>query len=252
MIFRVTAPVTSLAVSPAKDPKQTPEQTPEQNPLSRGLGFLAKVVGVSWVSLAGLSVFPLPVLAHHPLGGRLPASGFEGFLSGLAHPMIGPDHFLFVLAIGLLAVTQVRGLWLPVVFAIAGLGGTLLHLAELDLPLLELAIALSLVLAGWLLARRQAPGRWSLLGLGAIAGIFHGYAYGEAIVGAEASPLGGYLLGLALIQIGVAAAVYGLAKFGTARVLGSARVLDASETWLRYAGFTILGAGIAFLSGTLA
>ena len=34
----------------------------------------------------------------------------------------------------------------------------------------------------------------------AVAGLFHGYAYGEAIVGAETAPLAAYFLGFALIQ----------------------------------------------------
>ena len=34
----------------------------------------------------------------------------------------------------------------------------------------------------------------------AIAGLFHGYAFGEAIAGAERAPLGAYLLGLVVVQ----------------------------------------------------
>ncbi|VEP17320.1 hypothetical protein H1P_590012 [Hyella patelloides LEGE 07179] len=45
-----------------------------------------------------------PTLAHHPFDGRTPASFVEGFLSGLGHPIVGLDHFAFVIAVGLLAV----------------------------------------------------------------------------------------------------------------------------------------------------
>ncbi|NES66951.1 MAG: urease accessory protein UreJ, partial [Okeania sp. SIO2D1] len=38
----------------------------------------------------------------------------------------------------------------------------------------------------------------------AIAGIFHGYAYGEAIIGAEMTPLFAYLLGFTVVQLLIA------------------------------------------------
>ena len=57
------------------------------------------------VLLAGIGLFAITpaALAHHPLGGRLPANLLEGLMSGLAHPIIGIDHFVFVMAAGLLA-----------------------------------------------------------------------------------------------------------------------------------------------------
>ena len=44
----------------------------------------------------------------------------------------------------------------------------------------------------------------ALLGLFALAGLLHGYALGESIVGAEPAPLAAYLIGLAVIQSGIA------------------------------------------------
>ena len=37
-----------------------------------------------------------------------------------------------------------------------------------------------------------------------IAGLFHGYAFGESIFGAETSPLAAYLLGLVIVLLGIA------------------------------------------------
>src|SRR5438552_688041 len=37
-----------------------------------------------------------PAFAHHVMGGRTPATFMEGLLSGLAHPLIGPDHLAFL------------------------------------------------------------------------------------------------------------------------------------------------------------
>lgn len=210
---------------------------------------LSKAVLVGSSALLGLSFLPTilaaPALAHHPLGGHLPGNAIEGFFSGLAHPVLGPDHFLFVLAIGTLAATRSRGWLLPVVFVATSFVGSLLHLAEVNLPLLELMISGSLLLSGGLLARSQRAALGLMVGLGAIAGLFHGYAYAEAIFGAEMTPLTAYLAGLATVQLTVALGVRAAAR----------RFVEASEQpgqMLRYAGFTFFGAGIAFLAGVLA
>lgn len=187
-----------------------------------------------------------PALAHHAIGGRLPTNAWEGFLAGLAHPIIGPDHFLFVLAIALLALRLGAGLWLPVVFVLGGLAGSGFHLGSGDLPLLEVGIASSIVGVGLCLARVEPPKSVGMLILGAIAGLFHGYAFAEAIIGAQMAPLGAYLLGLTVIQLGVAATVYGGAK------AAMAHFAQDPSTVLRYAGFAFMGAGVAFLSGVLA
>ncbi|NJN31799.1 MAG: hypothetical protein HC824_16255, partial [Synechococcales cyanobacterium RM1_1_8] len=159
----------------------------------------------------------------------------------------GAGPFLFVLAIGLLALRVAVGLWLPVIFVLGGLGGAVLHWNAVSLSLgwVEIGVTGSLALAGFFLAQEAAPRSLMMLGLGAIAGLFHGYAFGEAIFGAEMTPLWSYLLGLTLVQLAVAAAVYGGAK-----VWGD-RVLKNPATVLRYAGFTFLGAGLALLSGVV-
>jgi urease accessory protein len=76
-------------------------------------------------------------------------------------------------------------------------------------------------------------------GLAAGAGVFHGYAYGASIVGAESTPLAAYLLGLALVQLVIALSVqsaYQIAARGT------------SHAMLRWAGFAICCVGLAYLS----
>ena len=211
--------------------------------LSNNFGSLFCTLGT--VVLAS-GLYAQPVLAHHPLGGRLPSNALEGLLSGLAHPILGPDHFLFILAIGLLALRVSVGLWLPLAFVLGGLAGSVFHVSSGDLLWVEIGVTGSLAIAGFFLARQAEPKNVWMLGLGAIAGLFHGYAYGEAIFGAEMTPLWSYLLGLTLVQFGVAATVYGIAKVSAARLATNATTL------LRYAGFALFGAGFAFLSGVIA
>ena len=140
--------------------------------------------------------------AHHAMGGATPTNFVQGFLSGIAHPVIGLDHFAFLMVAALLSFTlQGKARYLvPLAFVGATLGGTLFHVGAADLPFTEVMVALSALLGGMaVLLKRSAPALL-LGGLFAVIGVFHGYAYGESIVGAEQTPLLSYLAGFALIQ----------------------------------------------------
>lgn len=203
-----------------------------------------KQLGGLGVVAAGLLLAASPALAHHPSGGETPASAVAGFLAGLGHPVIGLDHLAFVIAAGLLAAVIGRGLSIPISFVLASLVGTGLHLMELTLPAPEFVISASVLLFGGLLAMRQPPQTGVVIVLAALAGIFHGYAYGEAVVGAEMGPVLAYLLGFASIQMAIALGAYWLAKrFGASE--------QAPSLSLRFAGFTLAGVGAAFLSGVV-
>lgn len=184
----------------------------------------------------------LPASAHHAMGGQLPSNAFEGFMSGLAHPVIGLDHLAFVAASGLVAIGVKRGWIVPVVFAIAALAGTGLHLQSWDLPFPEVMVSGSVVLFGALLAGgRQLP-LLALAAIALVAGIFHGYAYGESIVGAGMVPLTAYLVGFTAIQLAIALGV----RLALVKVTQGAIAQP-----LRYSGFAIAGAGAAFLAAAL-
>ena len=182
-----------------------------------------------------------PALAHHPNGGEIPSTFAQGFLSGLGHPVIGIDHLVFVIAIGLLAALSNIGIIIPTAFVVATAIGTGIHLQGVDLPAAELVISASVLLMGIFLAREKQLNLGIITVLSAIAGIFHGYAYGESIVGAETMPLGAYLLGFCSIQLGISAIAFYLGK----RAINQP---NKSAILLRFAGFTICGIGFAFLS----
>jgi urease accessory protein len=205
-----------------------------------------KAIAFGLVSTVFLSINLLfnatPALAHHAMGGTLPNTFGAGLISGLAHPVIGIDHLAFVIAIGLLAALSTNlGMMIPTAFVIATAVGTGIHLQSINLPTPELIISASVLLIGIFLAQKNQV-NWSLLAvISAIAGIFHGYAYGEAIVGAETSALGAYLLGFCLIQLGISAIALYLGK----RIINQP---NKSILWLRFTGFTICGVGFTFLS----
>jgi urease accessory protein len=211
-----------------------------------------KILVFSSLLIFGLLGLVLPVHAHHGLGGRLPQTGWEGLLSGLAHPVIGIDHLAFVVAMGVLASGFRLGASVPVGFVLATLIGTGLHLQSVDLPLPETAIALSVLGfgAGMTISRSQGWGSRMistifLLCMALLAGIFHGYAYGEAIIGAETSPLTAYLLGFMAIQGAIALAALFLSRWAA---------YSFPRQWnglVRSLGWVVSGMGLVFLASSL-
>jgi urease accessory protein len=183
-----------------------------------------------------------PAFAHHAMGGQLPNTFMTGLLSGIGHPIIGLDHLASILAAGLLAAPRTRGLFLPLAFVLASLAGVVVHLNGIDLPGGEILVATSVVLLGVLLLvpRRIDDGLFAAIL--ALAGLFHGYAFGESIVGAEATPLGSYLAGLAIVQYGIAAGVVLVW-----RKLGETAG-DRLPRLSRYAGAGVAVVGAVFLA----
>ena len=64
------------------------------------MGKRIRTAGLFLLSIA-LSIDP--ALAHHVMGGHMPVTFADGLLSGLAHPIIGFDHFAAVVAVACLA-----------------------------------------------------------------------------------------------------------------------------------------------------
>jgi urease accessory protein len=184
-----------------------------------------------------------PALAHHMMGGALPSTFAEGLLSGLGHPIIGHDHLLAILAVGALAALFTRGVLLPVGFVAAALLGVGLHVGLVDLPAAELLIAVSLIVLGaLLLAQRVLVPARALVILFALAGVAHGYAFGESIVGAEPAPLVAYLLGLGLVQTGIA-----LVGWAGAQALAR-RVPDIAPWAMRGFALLVMVVGVTALA----
>lgn len=199
-------------------------------------------------ALASLLVAAPSVFAHHPMGGMTPGTLFEGFASGIGHPVIGLDHLAFVVVVALLSATLsgAARFVVPLAFVGATVAGTLYHVGAADLPLAETVIALSVLLGGVaVLLRRNLSALLLSVGFAGF-GLFHGYAYGESIVGAETTPLLAYLAGFALVQYAIVAA--GVALLGRL-----ARRSDTAHTWaVRSGGLLTAATGAAFLASSLA
>jgi urease accessory protein len=195
-----------------------------------------------FLALPALLLTAAPASAHHLMGGKMPSTFGEGLLSGLGHPVIGPDHLAFLIAVGIAVGVGGLSLALPIVFVAASAIGVALHVYGFDLPGAELIVAATVVLAGFLLARGRALPLAAWAALFGIAGLAHGYAYGESIFGAEPTPLWAYLAGLVVVQSALTVGVAMLTRrSGT----------EVSALAPRLVGAAILGVGLTALIGQL-
>ena len=182
-------------------------------------------------------LIPGAALAHHPMDGMTPSTLWQGFASGVGHPVIGFDHLAFIIGMAALALLTKAPRIMPLAFVAACVVGTLIHLQAVTLPAAEIVIAASVLLVGVLGLAGAALPVLAAIALFAVAGVFHGYAYGEAVVGAEASPLIAYLIGFAAIQCAIAWGLQLLAE-------RSVRV----AAWIKAGAGIAAGVGAAFLA----
>jgi urease accessory protein len=196
------------------------------------------------VAVAALMAGVGSTAAHHPMGGVTPSTFMEGFLSGIGHPVIGIDHLAFIIAIGIAAAYASGGFGIIAAFIAASAVGVLAHIVELNVPLVEPLVATSVIVAGGALAAGMTSARGGWLVLAVIAGLFHGYAFGEAAVGGERAVIGAYLIGLAIIQAAVA---------GGGMLLSRRFLIPRGEGSLpmRAAGAIVASLGVILLAGGL-
>jgi urease accessory protein len=137
----------------------------------------------------------------------------HGFSDGFLHPLTGWDHLLAMIAVGLWAAQhRGRAVWLiPLSFVGVMLLGGILGVTGITMPGAELAIAISVLVLGGLVATvtRFTPSL-SMAVVGFFA-LFHGYAHGHempAAVGALSFSVG-FVLATALLHgVGIAAGLY--------------------------------------------
>jgi urease accessory protein len=147
-----------------------------------------------------LLVLPGPVLAHE--AGSLPLGSFIG---GLTHPVLGPDHFLAMVSVGILSA-QIggRAIWtVPATFVLVMALGGVLGMLEVPLSAVELGIAFSVLVLGIAIAAdRRLPLALAMCAVGFFA-VFHGYAHG-AEMPTVAEPVryaAGFMSGTAALHV---------------------------------------------------
>lgn len=186
------------------------------------------------LSLLVVGIIIVPALAH--AHGN---TGDNGFISGLRHPVFGPDHLIAMVTVGLLSA-QIGGsaIWtVPSTFVIVMVLGGMLGLKGISLPLVEYGIAVSVLALGIALAAaRRLPVALAMVFVGIFA-IFHGHAHGTEMP-RLAEP--------ALYAVGFSLATAGLHIVGA--VTGYLAVHNTSGArLLRLAGFIIALSGTYFV-----
>jgi urease accessory protein len=151
------------------------------------------------------------------LAGAAPAFAHTGtgIASGFAHPFLGWDHLLAMLAVGAWgAMVGNRALWaVPGAFVSAMALGGATAMMGVTLPFVEAAIFVSvLVLGAFLLARVRMP-VWAGMAVAGLFALAHGHAHGaEVPLMADAWIYGfGFVTATALIHaLGAIAARFAL------------------------------------------
>ena len=179
------------------------------------------------------AILSAPALAHTGERGG-------GFISGLAHPVFGPDHVVAMVAVGLWgALLGQPAIWLlPVVFPLVMALGGVLGILGVPMVAVETAIATSAVVLGLMVALAARPPLWTAAMLVGAFAIFHGYAHGKELPdGANAVAFSaGFVIATGLLHLS------GIAFGGLSR-------WPAGRTAVRATGGVIALVGVAYLGG---
>ncbi|MDP1797351.1 MAG: HupE/UreJ family protein [Planctomycetaceae bacterium] len=132
-----------------------------------------------WLSIAGTALF---VLAMTNSAFAHPGHGTHenGVVAGLLHPLLGLDHLLAMVTVGLLSAQfGGRAVWgLPGSFVAWMLVGGILGTLGWELPGVEIGIATSIMLLGLAVALDCRRPLGVALALTGMFGFLHGHAHG--------------------------------------------------------------------------
>jgi len=139
-------------------------------------------MGLAALAMAGA------VEAHEAgtVGGRLGGDAAGSFASGFIHPLLGPDHVVAMVAVGLWgAILGAPAIGvLPVAFPLVMAFGGALGVAGVPLPAVETGIAMSAIVLGVAVAAAIRPPLQVAAAIVAAFAVFHGHAHGTELPGA--------------------------------------------------------------------
>lgn len=178
-----------------------------------------------------LLLFGAPAFAHSGEG----TAG--GLLSGLLHPLTGPDHMLAMVAVGIWgAQLGMPAIWLlPVTFPLVMALGGVLGVLGVALPMPGVVIALSGVVLGAAVAARLRVPFLAAAVVVAVFAIFHGHAHGRALPGSP-DPLAfgiGFVTATGLLHLcGIVIGLLVRWPVGERVVRGLGGAIAATALWL--------------------
>jgi len=145
------------------------------------------------------------VVAAPPIYAHVVGDAGGGFKSGFVHPVLGPDHLLAMLAVGIWGAQMGgRAVWtLPVTFPMIMAIGGLIGMSGIAISHVELGIGISVLTLGLAIAAAWKAPEYLSLGLIAFFALCHGYAHGVELPNAAdpASYAIGFVVATGLIHI---------------------------------------------------
>ncbi len=185
--------------------------------------------------IAALFALPHSALAHI-------TAGASGFGAGFTHPLLGPDHLVAMVAVGLWGAQLGNpAIWvLPIAFPLVMAAGGMIGISGAEIPSSELIIAVSGLALGLMVALRVRVAFWAAAIVVAIFAIFHGYAHGKempAAADAESFAIGFVVATGLLHLVGIA--------------LGTVDRYPSGAAAIRCVGAVIAAAGCFFVVSTL-
>lgn len=175
----------------------------------------------------------------------LHAYGGGGILSGFLHPILGLDHLLAMVAVGLISA-QLGGkaIWtVPAAFVGAMAFGGVLGITGIPLPVVEYGITGSVLILGIaLLANKKLP-VWSVMVMVALFALFHGHAHGTEL------PELSETIGLIIAYVtGFLIATAGLHVVGALMGIMASRN-KRGDMIIRFGGFALAVIGVILVVG---
>ena len=186
---------------------------------------------LAW-ALPGSAFASLPMAAMAHTGNGNPSGIAHGFL----HPLLGLDHILAMVAVGMLAASLGgRALWLvPSAFVAMMVAGGLLGMSGFALPYAETGIAVSVVVLGLAVAAQARLVPVAAMAMVGTFAVFHGFAHGAEMPGNVAGldyalgfVLATSLLHLAGVAAGLATGLLGTRTARLSRRLGGGLIAVA-------------------------
>ena len=202
-----------------------------------------------------LAIVSVPAMAHHPLDGQAMLTFWHGFLSGIAHPVLGMDHLVFILTIGVSAAFARSKVLVAACVIVGVLAGVALTMTGISIPAVETLIAVSLIVLGAMVfaatfVNRSVSGRvpsFDVLLVAAVSlfSVLHGSVYALVLVQQQSLPmavLAGFVIALPVIYIG-------LLFLGRAATVGYQRFAYTALGPFRVMSLLSVGLGVSLLGG---
>ncbi len=184
-----------------------------------------------------LTLAPTLAFAHTGIGDA------HGFTHGFMHPITGLDHVLAMVTVGIFAwQLGGRAVWaVPATFvALMAVGGAL-GISGVDVPFVEIGIALSVVVLGAAVAFGVKAPLVAAMAVVGLFAVFHGHAHGaEMPESADGLAYGfGFMLATAILHLVGLAAGIAIGRFGETH----------GQVFVRGTGAAVAVAGVALLAG---